>query len=615
MRHFPHRNHSKGLLSSPFFQKKLFYNKTWDATLLLLATLGLALLSLYYAEPTASLATLTTYLSSWSIVVLNALPVLLLAAFFRFACNRSWLAFALTSIIVLGFGWTNYFKILFRNDPLLAADLGTFAEAAKMAGVYQVRIDYKIALGLALCVVASLVLALFARTRFRLMPTRVLGLVLCVVIGTVGFRTVYWSDAIYRAAVNPTLKKQWISTEVYKSKGFVYPFLHSFKSAADPRPADYSAKHAQDVLARYPSEDIPAEQKINVVSIMLEAYDDFSLLPGVNPTSAVYAPLHKLQEESYHGRLLTNIFAGGTVQTEWAFLTGYARLGTFRSDTNSFPRYFASQGYTVTGAHPSTEWFYNRSNINRYLGFEDYKFLENYFQPFTKEQIAYDDVFFPQLRALYEQRDMAKPYFNFSVSYQNHGPYWKGGTGNTQYLSRDGLSEESYFILNNYLKGIADTTARFAALIDSFRKDDAPVVVVLFGDHKPWMGDGNSVYKELGVNLDTTTQEGFQNYYSTPYLIWANDAAKQQLGRDVTGEGPTVSPCFLMDVLFEQCGWQGNSFLQLERELRGRVPIIHASGRFSENGALTDTLSDPSAALYHDFDTVQYYLRKNFSPN
>ena len=203
MRHFPHRNHSKGLLSSPFFQKKLYVNKVWDAALLLLATLGLALLSLYYAEPTAGLATLGTYLSSWSIVVLNALPVLLLAAFFRFAFNRSWLAFALTSVIVLGFGLTNYFKILFRNDPLLAADLSSFAEAAKMAGVYHVRIDFKIALGLALCAGATLILALFARSRFRLMPTRALGLVICIVIGTVGFRTVYWSDAVYRAAVNP----------------------------------------------------------------------------------------------------------------------------------------------------------------------------------------------------------------------------------------------------------------------------------------------------------------------------------------------------------------------------------------------------------------------------
>lgn len=236
MRHFPHRNHSKGLLSSPFFQKKLFYNKAWDATLLLLATLGLALLSLYYAEPTASLATLTTYLSSWSIVVLNALPVLLLAAFFRFACNRSWLAFALTSIIVLGFGWTNYFKILFRNDPLLAADLGTFAEAAKMAGVYQVRIDYKIALGLALCVGASLVLALFARTRFRLMPTRILGLVLCVVIGAVGFRTVYWSDAIYRAAVNPTLKNSGFRPRFISQKALSTRFCTASNLLPIPAP-------------------------------------------------------------------------------------------------------------------------------------------------------------------------------------------------------------------------------------------------------------------------------------------------------------------------------------------------------------------------------------------
>lgn len=613
MRRSPSRVHHKGLFHSPFFQHPLFQNKVWDVALLLLASVCLGLLSLYYASPTAGLATFAGYLSSWRIVVLNLLPVLFLALLFRFLCNRTWLAFAFTSIVVLGFSWTNYFKILFRNDPLLAADLATFAEGAKMAGVYNIRIDYKLALGFLLCVIGTFVLAAFARARYRLPLTRIVGVTLCVVFGTIGFKTLYQSNAVYKATVNPTQSNRWIAAEVYTSKGFIYPFLYSFKSVSDPHPEGYSAKQAQEALAQYESQSIPQERKVNVISVMLEAYDDFSLLPGVNPTPEVYGPLHRLQEESYHGRLLTNIFAGGTVQTEWAFLTGYAQLGTFRSYTNSFPRYFASQGYAVTGAHPSTEWFYNRSNINRYLGFEDYKFLENYFQPFTKETVAYDDVFFPKLRELYDARDASKPYFNFSVSYQNHGPYWKDGTGKTQYLQRGGLSDESYYILNNYLSGIADTTERAAALIDGLRDDSAPVVVVLFGDHKPWLGDGNSVYKELGVNLDTATAEGFTNYYSTPYLIWANDAAKEQLGTTFRGEGPIISPCFLMDVLFEQCGWQGNDFMQLARQLRAQVPVVHSSGRFIEDGQFTDTLSAENAALYQQFNFAQYYLRKNFS--
>ena len=38
------------------------------------------------------------------------------------------------------------------------------------------------------------------------------------------------------------------------------------------------------------------------------------------------------------------------------------------------------------------------------------------------------------------------------------------------------------------------------------------------------------------------------NYYCTPYLIHANEAARDALGFDFVGEGPKISPCFLMNL-------------------------------------------------------------------
>ena len=50
------------------------------------------------------------------------------------------------------------------------------------------------------------------------------------------------------------------------------------------------------------------------------------------------------------------------------------------------------------------------------------------------------------------------------------------------------------------------------------------------------------MYAELGISLDTTTEEGFRNYYSTWYLIWGNQAAKDLLGEDVPGPGAGPRP-------------------------------------------------------------------------
>ena len=63
----------------------------------------------------------------------------------------------------------------------------------------------------------------------------------------------------------------------------------------------------------------------------------------------------------------------------------------------------------------------------------------------------------------------------------------------------------------------------------------------------------------MGISLDTTTEQGFRNYYSTWYTIWGNQAAKTQLGQSFQGQGPDLSPCFLMNQVFEMIGWDGPS--------------------------------------------------------
>lgn len=66
----------------------------------------------------------------------------------------------------------------------------------------------------------------------------------------------------------------------------------------------------------------------------------------------------------------------------------------------------------------------------------------------------------------------------------------------------------------------------------------------------------------MGLDVESDTEEGFRNHFSTEYLIWANDTAKQVFGKDFIGEGPTISPCYLMNLLFEQCGWERPAFMQ-----------------------------------------------------
>ena len=152
------------------------------------------------------------------------------------------------------------------------------------------------------------------------------------------------------------------------------------------------------------------------------------------------------------------------------------------------------------------------------------------------------------------------------------------------------------------------------SLTQGLEQLDRPVVLVLFGDHKPWGGNGNSAYTELGLDFDLSTQQGFQDYYSTPYLILANSAAKKTLGNDFTGDGGSFSPCFLMTELFDQCGWQGPGFLQLSREMRAATPLVHARGLYWPASGLTDALPPEDTQLLHRYLCAAYYRETKVDP-
>ena len=597
-------------------KKALFW--IWNLGVLLTSGVGVCLISLMLATGHYAMRLIFGYFECPLIFVLNLLPVLALLLLLYGLTGRAQLSFGVTAALVFGLSTGNYYKLMFRNDPLMFADLLLLKEAGDMAGKYHLFLDWKLGLMIACWVFGVLFLHFLVRGR-----PRGRGRGICALAGVTACTLLYpvmLDSDLYnqRTAYYARLNNIWSATQQYIARGFLYPFLHSISEAIEMPPENYSAGRAEAILSAYSDADIPEEEKVNIIGIMLEAYSDFSRLGVPELAADVYEVWHNLEAEGYSGDLVTNIFAGGTINTERCFLTGFSNLVNFRARTNSYAWYFRSQGYRVEGMHPCYEWFYNRLNVNESLGFEDYYFVENYFSPMSGGGVALDDIFFPELLKTYQAAETSdQPYFSFSVTYQGHGPYnddvcWWGEKGD--YVADNGAyTEAQQYILDNYFGSIYNTNQHLKALTDYLRTDDEPVVLLLFGDHMPWMGDGNSVYEAMGLNLDLSTQEGFFNYYGTRYLIWANDAAKEVLGQDFTGEGPALSPNFLMNQVFRLCGWEGPAFMQATQQVMDRVPVINTpTGLYVENGTLTGSLSPEGQALVEDYNILQYYYRSHF---
>ncbi len=584
----------------------------WNGLLMLGAALALGLLCLMLAPAQYGWELFYDYLDHPALVALNLLPPVVLMALLYGLSGRAWLAYALTALPVLGLAAGNAYKMFFRDDPVIAADLLLLGEAGNMAGKYQLFLFGKLAAALGCALVSALLLALLARGRplgrFRA------GIAGTALACAAALSPLYASDQVYQDNANEEHINKWSVTQQYVSRGLLYPFLHSVKDAFPRPPEGYDQREAEGWLAQYEDAAIPEDKKVNLVGIMLEAFTDFSQFEEIQFSQDVYAVWHALEQEGYSGSLLANIFAGGTVNTERAFLTGVGDGNyDYRGDAPSYVRYLKGQGYRATGSHPSYNWFYNRQNVNAYLGFDSYRFTEDYFGPvYGADPVLNDDGFLPDLtRTVLEQLEQDAPLFSFSVTYQGHGPYgdrecWWGEP--EDFFTNPGLDDASRYILSNYLGSVMATQRHLADMVDAFRASDEPIVLVVFGDHKPWLGNGNSVYHALGVTLDQDSQEGFYNYWSTPYLIWANGAAKAALGRDVRGKGPDISPCFLMNVLFEQLGWTGDAYMQAVDPCRAELPVIHSHGaRLTAAGELTAQLPPEQKELARRFLCLSYY--------
>ena len=597
------------------FGKKLIW-WLWRFLLVLGGGAAMGYITLKFAYAAYPSEVFQGYLASPLLIVMNLLPAVWLVFTLYALFGRAWIAFLLGGGSVLALSLGNFFKLLYRDDPLIFEDLMILREAGLMAtgDYYDIFIDKRIAFALLCLAGGTLALMLFARGAMKVKAR--LALLLVAAISGAALMHVSWDkDRYYKEVENYEYLNEWNQTQNYVAHGCLYPFVYSIGESVNSLPDGYSKGETENMLSVYVDADIPEEKKVNLITIMREAYVDFTdyAIEGLDVSG--YDLYRALKAESYSGTLITNIFAGGTVDSERSFLTGIGDYHTFRTYTNSYLWYLRTQGYTVEGSHPYYSWFYNRDELNPYIGFENYRFLEGDYDQLSGDFYVPDSVLYPEIyNDFVKNKESGKPYFSFNLNIQSHGPYYTDASiSDREYLVGD-YSQECRNAMDNYMFAIMEGDQQLMALVDQLRRDESPIVLVVFTDHLPWMGDGNIYYEEMGIDVDITEKESFRTRFETDYLLWANDAAKELLGNDFIGQGPTVSPCYLMNLVFEQCGWDGPAYMQAMTDLMEKLPVVTSNDFLMTENELISVLELPEEvnAWYQEFLCLQYYWRNVF---
>ena len=589
-------------------QKGLFL--LWNVAALVLSSAALCAVSLNFAigQYDNLFYVYLGYLRTPEIFLLNWLPLLLLQLFFYSLLNTQWVAFLITSITAMLMSVGNYFKLVFRSDPFTFSDLTSIKAGLSIAGNYNIRIDWRILLSVLFVITATIVLCFFARARLKTWK-RLLVLVFVPLTAWALWRHVYSdTDRYNNNAYRNFLFVTRDSRDYFIANGFYYPFIYSITQSSTVPPEGYNEDEVLGLYSEYQNSMIPSERKVNLLVLQLESFTDLEEAGYDGISEEVYSHLHRLQDDSYTGTLVASVIGGGTVVTERDFLTGSYLAQDFFHPSYSYVRYLNSQGYSTMVSHPNVSSFYARGAINEYLGFNLAYYLDNYYQELTGGEKRCDQVYIPEVFRLFrEEIKKGAPVLSFNVSLQGHSPYNKDDYDRENWLwDGKNVPDSTRHVLNNYLSQVKETQEVLVQEIETLKAMPEPVVCLIYGDHKPLFAD--EVYLDLGISNTMATEQGMVNYLGTPYLIWANPAAKAVLENELVGTGPVTSPGYLMNVLFEQLGWTGPAFLQFTSDVMQHISLICTRGGYVEDGQYVQNLGERGEKLLKEYRDLLYYL-------
>ncbi|QRP63587.1 LTA synthase family protein [Rhodanobacter sp. FDAARGOS 1247] len=461
----------------------------------------------------------------------NALPGLLLAALLLAISRRAWLSFALAFLLQGLLYAVNVLKVANLGTPLLPDDFRIVGQLHKggmhLLSGYLPHSAWPY-LGLLAAVIAIVVAWRLEPPLFERRPRlpRALGggaaalALLTMLVGLQAWTKIYNAKTLWL--------EPWSAISTTTHSGLVSSLmlfhLQYGKGAHKPDPITASRLINQSAPALLQSMQAatPAAADLpDVVVVQSESFFDPTIMRGYEHSN--FAPnLRRLAAHGISGKLHVPTFGGGTIRTEFEFLTG---LSLRYFDNLQFPylqmshqalpglvRTLSRHGYSTLALHGNDPAFWNRTTAFKAIGFDRFV-SQSSFPPGAPNDGKYmaDSAMTDEIMT--QLKDQGPPQFIFAISIEAHGPY---DVEPTHVAERDaipvpaGITGRDKLELQNYLYHLKHADAELGRLVKLLAARERPSVVVFYGDHLPALSnsyqitgfvDGGDMLSQAGVWL------------------------------------------------------------------------------------------------------------------
>ena len=528
-------------------------------------------------------------------MLLNFIFIYFIIGFFYCFVGKIKISLYISMTLIFIVGIINHFITAFRGTPLVPWDIFSLNVALTVLPTFKFSLTKKAVLGIVTFLISILTLRKLQIDSFENKLLKKAYRIL--VFGVTTIFTIFFLTTNMITIFK--LDENWDPKEEYHNNGLLASIFKQSRNLIIEKPEKYDIESMKALASSIEvpivehSEDF---EKPNIIAIMNESFADLSVISNFR-TNIEYMPFfNSLSENAIKGNLHTSIFGATTPNSEWEFLTSNSmafvpkRTVPYQQyvlrNSYSLATILKEQGYTTSAIHCYYPQGYNRNLAYPRLGFNSFLHINTlkdltYIREYPSDLSTYQNII-----SIFENKQENEKIFNFTLTMQNHGSYTDENFPSTV-IAEDG----QYPRLNQYLSLIKIADESLEYLINYFSKVEEPTMIVLFGDHQPYVEDEfyNSLLQKNFT--DTSSKEAAERKYITPFLIWTNYDIPEENYKNVTD----LSANYLASLVLDIANIQKTPYLQFLDELREEIPIITGNGYMDKTG------------LYHDFNEETEY--------
>ena len=445
----------------------------------------------------------------------------LLVAYILFALSRRLWVFVVLQGLLMGVLYVgNAVKISFFGGPIMPDDVYALRSLLLVLDGWHF-----IAAALPLAAIAALLLFNFTLRHWSAYLASMLVILF-------GITLVYKPAAILQPLDRNFGNSVWDQRSNYLYRGATLYSLQEgaryFADAHIPPDRDLALSAAEKLLdtsVKNTTADGSFTPR-NVHIVLLESFWDAALLKKAGYNQDPLSPaFRRLWKQAGYSHAMSPVFGGYTANAEFEILCGFPVVEDnvkferqLLNDAPCLPHLLAELGYRTVASHPNVPVFWNRVNAYRRMGFQTYWSkpdfqLDDMNRNFLSDASLYQQV----LEKISKPLNNRQPLLDYIVTYFGHWNYPLNDARPGKITATSTVEEVSSYANTMYYK-----SRELMSFLEQLQAQDPDGIIVLFGDHLPFMGENFAGYVDTGVlasKRSDFSDEMFRFYVSTPLII------------------------------------------------------------------------------------------------